>query len=97
VPDLSLSMTEDVERRLQERYKPVYLDVEDQAGNCGGGKIAIVMAAEAFRGQTRLNRQRDVQALFAKDIESGRIHALSANVKTPEEYHKLLEQQSKKP
>ncbi|CAE7337021.1 SUFE1 [Symbiodinium pilosum] len=92
-PDLSIPLEKDIERRLREKYAPSYLDVEDQGGNCGALKVAIVMVSEAFQGKTRVNRQREVQALLREDLDSGRVHALSLMLKTPEEHKKLMEKQ----
>merc|ERR1712194_188201 len=89
--DLSLPIEQDVERRLKYRFKPSYLDVTDQGGNCGAAKVCVLMVSEAFQGMSRIDRQREVQALLREDLDSngGRIHALSQKLLTPEEYAKV--------
>lgn len=94
-PDNSLSLEEDIRRRLTAKYAPLYLDIEDQGNSCGASKVAIVMVSAAFSNKTRINRQREVQALLREDLDSGRLHALSLRLNTPEEYQKLLQNQGK--
>eukprot|EP00933_Yihiella_yeosuensis_P052210 TRINITY_DN50227_c0_g1_i1.p1 TRINITY_DN50227_c0_g1~~TRINITY_DN50227_c0_g1_i1.p1 ORF type:complete len:185 (+),score=35.75 TRINITY_DN50227_c0_g1_i1:51-605(+) len=92
-PDFDLPMEKDIERRLRARYNPTYLDIENQGGNCGALKVAVVMVSEAFRGQSKINRQREVQSVLRPDLDSGRLHALSLMLKTPEEHEKILAKQ----
>ncbi|CAE7258639.1 BOLA1 [Symbiodinium natans] len=92
-PDLSIPLEKDIERRLKEKYAPTYLDIENQGNSCGALKVAIVMVSQAFHGKTRVNRQREVQALLREDLDTGRLHALSLMLKTPEEHKKMLENQ----
>mmetsp|Transcript_93918 Transcript_93918/g.245045 ORF Transcript_93918/g.245045 Transcript_93918/m.245045 type:complete len:135 (-) Transcript_93918:116-520(-) len=92
-PDLTAPLKEDVERRLKARYAPTYLDVEDQGGNCDAAKIAIVMVSASFRGQSKLNRQRDVQAMCKPYLDFGTMHALSLSLRSPEEYEVILKKQ----
>mmetsp|Transcript_71023 Transcript_71023/g.156710 ORF Transcript_71023/g.156710 Transcript_71023/m.156710 type:complete len:182 (+) Transcript_71023:45-590(+) len=93
--DLNLSIEEDIKRRLKAKYSPEYLDVEDQGNNCGASKVAVVMVSAAFCGKSRINRQREVQALLREDLDTGRLHALSLRLNTPEEYQKLTQNQGK--
>ncbi len=55
------------------------------AGNRGGGHYHLVIVSEAFVGQSRLARQRMVQAPLA-DLYSQHIHALSIQAFAPDEY-----------
>eukprot|EP00930_Biecheleria_cincta_P076065 TRINITY_DN63271_c0_g1_i1.p1 TRINITY_DN63271_c0_g1~~TRINITY_DN63271_c0_g1_i1.p1 ORF type:complete len:195 (+),score=34.68 TRINITY_DN63271_c0_g1_i1:39-623(+) len=95
-PDFDLPLEQDIERRLRERYAPSYLDIENQGNSCGALKVAIVMVSEAFRDKPRINRQREIQTLLRPDLDSGRLHALSLMLKTPEEYAKLVAQQQER-
>eukprot|EP00413_Alexandrium_margalefii_P039496 CAMPEP_0204585978 /NCGR_PEP_ID=MMETSP0661-20131031/47228_1 /ASSEMBLY_ACC=CAM_ASM_000606 /TAXON_ID=109239 /ORGANISM="Alexandrium margalefi, Strain AMGDE01CS-322" /LENGTH=189 /DNA_ID=CAMNT_0051595579 /DNA_START=64 /DNA_END=633 /DNA_ORIENTATION=+ len=92
-PDFDAPLEVDVERRLRARYNPTYLDIENQGNSCGALKLAVVMVSEVFKGQTRINRQREVQSLLKPDLDTGRLHALSLMLKTPEEHAKLMEKQ----
>eukprot|EP00405_Crypthecodinium_cohnii_P023915 CAMPEP_0206488370 /NCGR_PEP_ID=MMETSP0324_2-20121206/42364_1 /ASSEMBLY_ACC=CAM_ASM_000836 /TAXON_ID=2866 /ORGANISM="Crypthecodinium cohnii, Strain Seligo" /LENGTH=188 /DNA_ID=CAMNT_0053967365 /DNA_START=68 /DNA_END=635 /DNA_ORIENTATION=+ len=91
--NLTAPLVQDIERRLKARYNPIYLDVEDQGGSCSAAKIAIVMVAESFRGQTKLVRQREVQAMCKPYLDFGTLHALSLSLRTPEEYQVVLQKQ----
>ncbi|CAJ1424694.1 unnamed protein product [Effrenium voratum] len=91
--DMSLPLEEDIRRRLTQKYAPTYLDIENQGNSCGALKVAVVMVSAAFRGKPRINRQREIQAMLREDLDSGRLHALSLSLKTPEEYQKLMEKQ----
>eukprot|EP00442_Polarella_glacialis_P049932 CAMPEP_0115086792 /NCGR_PEP_ID=MMETSP0227-20121206/22827_1 /TAXON_ID=89957 /ORGANISM="Polarella glacialis, Strain CCMP 1383" /LENGTH=153 /DNA_ID=CAMNT_0002476379 /DNA_START=133 /DNA_END=591 /DNA_ORIENTATION=- len=73
-PNFDLPLEQDIERRLRERYKPSYLDIENQGASCSALKVAVVMVSEAFRGQSRINRQREVQSILRPDLDSGRLH-----------------------
>ncbi|WP_416191949.1 BolA family protein [Neisseria sp. CCUG12390] len=56
------------------------------AGNKGGGHYAVVIVSEAFRGISRLNRQRMVKTLLQDLFSDGLIHALSIKAATSDEY-----------
>jgi stress-induced morphogen len=90
-PDFSLDLVKDIERRMRARYNPIYLDVENQ-GSCDAMKVAIVMVSAAFEGQTRINRQRDVQSILKPDLDNGRLHALSCKLNTPAEYAQVAQE-----
>lgn len=91
-PDFDAPLEQDIERRLRARFNPTYLELVNM-GSCDALKLGVNMVSEAFRGQSRINRQRDVQSVCKPDLDSGRIHALSLQLKTPEEYQKVTEKQ----
>eukprot|EP00747_Dinoflagellata_sp_TGD_P187528 gnl/TRDRNA2_/TRDRNA2_45241_c0_seq1.p1 gnl/TRDRNA2_/TRDRNA2_45241_c0~~gnl/TRDRNA2_/TRDRNA2_45241_c0_seq1.p1 ORF type:complete len:237 (-),score=44.12 gnl/TRDRNA2_/TRDRNA2_45241_c0_seq1:84-794(-) len=93
-PDLDAPTEADIERRLRARFNPSYLEIENQ-GSCEAIKVGIVMVSDAFNGRARIDRQREVQAIFRPDLNTGRIHALSMRLNTPEEYKKIMEKAAK--
>lgn len=79
--------------RLAGALAPARLEVIDEsakhAGHAGAipGKIThirVVVEAEAFRGTSRLERHRTVNALLADEIAAG-LHALAIEARAPEE------------
>ena len=78
---------------LRQGLAPTHLVVEDEshlhvghAGAAGGGgHFRALVVSSAFRGQTRVARQRAVYALLG-DAMRARIHALALRTLTPEEW-----------
>lgn len=90
-------MTETVENtirtKLERAFSPIILEIEDEsalhAGHAGaapGGQthFRVKIVSEAFRGQTRVARQRQVYGLLEDEFASG-VHALALQTLTPEE------------
>mmetsp|Transcript_9434 Transcript_9434/g.17117 ORF Transcript_9434/g.17117 Transcript_9434/m.17117 type:complete len:178 (-) Transcript_9434:36-569(-) len=74
-----------VDKRLRAKFKPDYLEVINQGGTCSAPKLGILMVSAAFQGKKRIDRQREVQALLRADLDANYIHAISMQLKTPEE------------
>ena len=55
----------------------------------GGGKFTIAAVGSIFAGLSAVKRQRKVYAIIGGHIASGAIHAVSMNLKTPEETQAL--------
>lgn len=78
---------------LRRGLEPIHLVVEDEshrhAGHAGaaggGGHFRALIVSAAFRGQTRVARQRTVYALLGEAMRST-IHALALRTLTPEEW-----------
>jgi BolA protein len=78
---------------LQRGLDPSHLVVEDEshlhvghAGAAGGGgHFRALIVSAAFRGQTRVARQRLVYALLGEAMRST-VHALALRTLTPEEW-----------
>ena len=51
----------------------------------GGGKFMIAASGPAFGGLNAVKRQQKVYAILNSHIISGAIHAVSMNLKAPEE------------
>ena len=88
-----MPVADSIERKLQAGLAPARLTVIDQshlhAGHAGarpGGEthFRVEIVSAAFRGMTRLDRQREVHRLLATEL-AGPVHALSIAARTPEE------------
>lgn len=88
VPNLSMALEEDLDRRLRVHFLPSQLTVVNEGGTCSAPKVSVVMVSDAFKDVRRVDRQRQVQALLSEDLSSNRIHALSLKLNTPQEYEK---------
>ncbi len=75
-------------RILQEQLNPVLLQIEDEshmhAGNRQETHFKVLVVSTIFESQSRVQRQRAVQALLAEEFTSG-LHALSLRCLTPDE------------
>jgi BolA protein len=76
---------------LEQAFAPSALEIIDDsaahAGHAGarsGGHYRVKLVAEAFRGQSSLERHRLVYAAVAP-LLSGSVHALNIVARTPEE------------
>ena len=88
-----MTVTERIRRKLTEAFAPealVIIDESDRhAGHAGsrpGGEthFRIVIVSDAFRGRSRVARQRDIMDLLRAEMAE-RVHALSLQALTPEE------------
>ena len=79
--------------KLTEAFTPDQLLVEDEsarhAGHSGARPegethFSVKLVSEAFRGKSRIERHRMVNAALADDLAS-RVHALSITAKAPGE------------
>ena len=82
-----------ITRKLNETFAPASLDVVDEsdqhkghAGHRPGGEthFRVYIVAEAFRGKSRVERHRMINAVLAAEL-SGRVHALAIHAKAPGE------------
>jgi BolA family transcriptional regulator, general stress-responsive regulator len=86
-------MADLITRRLTEAFAPESLRVIDEsehhAGHAGhrpGGEthFRLYIVAQAFRGKSRLERHRMINAALAEPIAGG-VHALAIHAASPEE------------
>ena len=81
--------------KLQTALEPSRLEIEDQshlhAGHAhakdlraGETHFAVLVVAEGFRGQSRVQRQRQIYKILADELAAG-VHALALTALTPEE------------
>jgi BolA protein len=82
-----------IAEKLQQAFAPESLRVEDEshqhAGHAGhrpGGEthFRLYIVAEAFRGKSRLERHRMINATLADEL-SGGVHALAIHAQAPGE------------
>lgn len=87
-----MTMKATIESKLQQAFSPVELDVIDESeqhrGHGGwreGGEthFRVRMIAESFADQSRVARQRAVNACLAKEL-STTVHALAMELSPPE-------------
>ncbi len=83
-----MSVTQDIQDRLQEAFDPSVLEVVDDseshrghAGHREGGEshFNVRIRSQAFQGQSRIQRHRAVHAVLGASLV-GRIHALSLDI-----------------
>ena len=82
-----------ITHKLVEAFAPARLEVIDEshqhAGHAGhrpGGEthFRIHIVSDAFKGKTRLERHRLVNATLAHELQSG-VHALAIHASAPDE------------
>jgi BolA protein len=82
-----------ISRKLTEAFAPQSLKVEDEshrheghAGSRPGGQThyRVYIVSDAFKGKTRLERHRMINAALASEL-SGGIHALAIHAAAPGE------------
>tara|TARA_R110002110_G_scaffold41310_5_gene131378 strand:+ start:678 stop:947 length:270 start_codon:yes stop_codon:yes gene_type:complete len=88
-----MSVAERIREKLQAGLSPASLNVIDEshkheghAGHQPGGEthFHVDIVSDAFAGQNRVNRQRQVYKLLAEEL-ADRVHALSLTTRTPDE------------
>lgn len=87
-----------IRQKLTQALSPLRLEIEDDSarhaghhheggvdGRPGGeSHLNLLIVSEAFRGQSRLARQRTVNGCLKAEL-AGPVHALSIRALTPEE------------
>jgi len=88
-----MGTVERIRNSLATALEPSRLEVIDESGLHAGhagavpGKtthVRVVVEAEAFRGKSRVERHRIVNALMQPEIEAG-LHALAIEARAPGE------------
>lgn len=88
-----MRMVDRIRAKLQAEFAPERLEIVDESalhrGHAGarpGGEthFRVTIVATAFRGKSRLQRQRAVHAAL-KDELAGGIHALSLSARGPDD------------
>lgn len=87
-----------IREKLTRGLAPTYLEIEDDSARHAGhhheggidakpggeSHFNLTVVAGAFAGQSRVSRQRAINALLAEEL-AGPVHALSIKALTPEE------------
>jgi BolA family transcriptional regulator, general stress-responsive regulator len=88
-----MGMQDIITTKLLAAFAPESLHVEDEshlheghAGHRPGGEshFRLYIVSAAFRGKSRLERHRMINAALAKELE-GRVHALAIHAQAPGE------------
>lgn len=89
---ISMAVKDIIAEKLIKAFAPHSLEVEDEShrhvGHAGyrpgGSHFRIAIVAEAFRGKSRIERHRMVNAVLAAELAGG-VHALAIVARAPEE------------
>ena len=82
-----------ITKKLTKAFAPQSLDVADEshlhAGHAGhrpGGEthFRVTLVSEAFRGKSRVERHRMINAILAAEL-AGQVHALAIHASAPGE------------
>ncbi len=88
-----MSVAERIEAKLKAAFQPERLEVVDEShrheGHSGwreGGEthFQVTLVSEAFKGLSRLERQRAVYAALSEEM-AGPVHALQISARAPDE------------
>ena len=88
-----MSVRATIAQKLTEAFTPLSLEVEDEsdrhqghAGHREGGEthFRVYIVAEAFRGKSRIDRHRMINATLASEL-AGSVHALAIHAQAPGE------------
>ncbi len=71
---------QDIVQRIQTAYPDA--EVRTDGADCN---FSVTVISTAFEGQSPIQRQRPIMALFNDEISSGALHALSITARTPSE------------
>ena len=70
----------EIERLIRAAFPNAHIEVQGD----DGAHFAAVVIDESFRGQSRVQQQRAVNAALKSEIDSGNLHALALTTKAPE-------------
>ncbi len=78
---------EEIRRRLSEAFSPVTLNIQDDSADhvghgATGGHYTVKITAQAFSGQSIIDRHRMVYRALGELMEE-EVHALSIRAETP--------------
>ncbi len=84
-----MSIENTIETKVIEKFSPARLRIDNDskrhAGPATESHFRLVIVADAFEGQSLVNRQRSVYACLADEM-AGPVHALQMKCMTPSEY-----------
>ena len=88
-----MNIRDTITEKLTEAFKPQSLRVEDEshkheghAGHRPGGQthFRVYIVSEAFRGKSRIDRHRMINAALSRELDDG-VHALALHASAPGE------------
>ncbi|AAV95148.1 BolA family transcriptional regulator [Ruegeria pomeroyi] len=71
----------EIEALIRASFPKAKITITDLAGD--GNHWAAEVVDESFRGQSRIQQQRAVNAAVKPEIDSGKLHALALTTKAP--------------
>jgi stress-induced morphogen len=72
---LAIMTAQTMKQRLMEHFDDASVDVTDLTGTAD--HYAVSISSDRFLGQTRIACQRLVMAVFAEELKTGEVHALT--------------------
>ncbi len=73
---------EEVTRRLTENYPDSEIKVQDMNG--GGSNFQVYVKSSKFTGLNRIKQHQAVMAVFADELKSGQMHAMTLKTEIKE-------------
>lgn len=75
--------TDQIKQRILESFTDGHVEVVDLTGT--SDHIQVLVVSTKFQGQSRIQRQRMVMDVFAPELKTGEVHALTIRAITPNE------------
>ena len=72
-----------IKERLLKTYTGSEVQVSDLTGT--SDHISVTIISDMFKGVSRIQRQRMVMDVFAEELKTGEVHALTIQAKSLEE------------
>ena len=66
---------EQMKQRLEQTYPDSFVDVTDLTGT--QDHYSVYVACQDFQGMNRIERHKQVMAVFDKELKTGEVHALT--------------------
>lgn len=70
--------------QIEDLLRASFPDAQIEVGGNDGVHMSAVVIDESFRGKSRVQQQRAVNAVLKEKIDSGELHALALTTKAPE-------------
>jgi stress-induced morphogen len=85
-----MSVQQDIEQQLQERFSPVFLDVANESHMHSvppnsETHFKVVLVSADFEGRRQVARHQQVYAALAEQL-AGPVHALALHTYSPDEW-----------
>jgi len=72
--------TDEIQGRLTHQFADAEVEVVDMTG--GSDHIQVLIKSDSFAGKTRMQRHRMVMDVFAEELKTGEVHALTIKAYT---------------
>ena len=70
--------------QIEDLLRASFPDAQIEVGGNDGVHMSAMVIDESFRGKSRVQQQRAVNAVLKEKIDSGELHALALTTKAPE-------------